>query len=152
MNRKIAKLLTNNITNDRVVTEMIMYICNKECNVENHLIDLCLATDAQLVTKEMIMEHIDKIKSLCMKYMDTIQEVSNVKIIYVDNITSQVMVGFKAKVIGWYHDQESANRGHSWDASTKETNEYKVKSIYTNTYSIHIPFRDIDIDIDVDVD
>lgn len=150
MNSKIAKLLSENLVNDKVVEEMIMYICNRDSHIEDHLIDLCLATDAQLITKEMIMEHIDKIKSLCMKYMDTIQEVSDVKIIYVDNIASQVMVGFKAKIIGWYHDQESANRGHSWEASTKETNEYKVKGIYANTYNIYIPFKDIDIDIDVD--
>ena len=150
MNSKIATLLSKNIKNNKIVTDMIMYICNKEYNVEDHLIDLCLATDAQFVTKEMIMENIDKIKPLCMKYMDTIQEVSDVEIIYVDNITSRVTVNFKAKVIGWYHDQESADRGHIWEASTKETNEYKVKGIYANTYSIYIPFRDIDIDIDVD--
>ena len=150
MNSRIAKLLSENLVNDQVVAEMIMYICNKEYNVEDHLIDVCLATDAQFVTKEMIMAHMDKVKSLCMKYMDTIQEVSDIKIIYIDNIANKIMVCFKAKVTGWYHDQESANKGHSWEASTKETNEYKVKGIYAYTYSIYIPFRDIDIDIDVD--
>ena len=150
MNSKIATLLSKNIKNNKIVTDMIMYICDKEYNVEDHLIDLCLATDAQFVTKEMIIAHIDKIKSLCMNYMDTIQEVSDIKIIYVDNIANKVMVGFKAKIIGWYHDQESADRGHRWEASTKETNEYKVKGMYANNYSIYIPFRDIDIDIDVD--
>ena len=35
MNRKIAKLLTRNITNERAITEMIMYICNKDNNVED---------------------------------------------------------------------------------------------------------------------
>ena len=148
MNSKIANLLSENINNKKIITEMIMYICNKEYNVEDHLIDLCLGTDANFVTKDMILKHIDKIKSLCMEYMDTIQEVSDVKIIHIYNISSQVCVGFKAKVAGWYHDQESADRGHSWEASTKETNEYKYKGIYTNTYSTYISFKDIDINVD----
>lgn len=146
MNRKIAKLLTNNIIDARVIAEMIIYICNKDNNVEDRLIDLCLDTDENFVTKDMILKHIDKIKSLCMKYMNTIQEVSDVKIIHIDNIASQVCVGFKAKVAGWYRDQESADRGHSWEASTKETNEYKFKGIYTNTYSTYMSFKDIDQD------
>ena len=66
MNSKIAKLLSENLVNEKVVEEMIMYICNRDSHIEDHLIDLCLATDAQLVTKEMIMKVSKKI------HLDTI--------------------------------------------------------------------------------
>ena len=146
MNSKIATLLSKHINNTKIIPEMINYICDRDCGVEDHLIDLCLGTDENFITKDMILKHIDKIKSLCMKYMDTIQEVSDIKIIHIDNIASQVCVGFKAKVAGWYRDKESADRGHSWEASTKETNEYKFKGIHTNTYSTYMSFKDIDQD------
>ena len=82
MNRKIAKLLTRNITNERAITEMIMYICNKDNNVEDRLIGLCLDADIKFVTKDMIMAHMDKLKPLCINYMKNIINVSSILFLY----------------------------------------------------------------------
>lgn len=86
MNSKIARLLAKNVTNNRIVADMIMFICNNHSIVEDHLLDLCLGTSTDFVTKAMVMTHINKIKPLCMKHMTGIKDVDNIKVISVDNI------------------------------------------------------------------
>lgn len=146
MNSKIAKLLAKNVTNDKIVADMIMFICNKHSNVEDHLIDLCLGTNTDFVTKEMVMTHINKIKPLCMQYMTRIEDVDNIKVISVDNIARQAIVYFTAKVTAWFKDQDSADKGDYWSANTKKEGEYKIKGTYTNSFDIEICFKDINID------
>ena len=148
MNSKIAKLLTKNITNDRVVTEMIMYICNKDNNVEDRLIDLCLGTNLEFVTKDMIMKHMDKVKPLCMNYMKNVTNVDNIKVIQIDNISRVATVEFNAEFMAWFKDQESADKKDSWYSSSKEDSEHKIKGSYNAICHTYIPFKDIDIDID----
>lgn len=145
MNSKIAELLAKNITNDRIVADMIMFICNNYNDVEDHLIDLCLDVNAKFVTKDMIMKHIDKIKPLCMQYMTRIEDVDNIKVVYIDNIVRQAIVDFTAKVTAWFKDQEDADEGDYWCSNEEENEDFKVKGTCTTTYSMYIPFKDIDI-------
>ena len=148
MNRKIAKLLTNNITNDRVVTEMIMYICNKDSQIEDRLIDLCLGTDIKFVTKDMIMAHMDKLKPLCMNYMKNVINVSNIKVTEIDNIYRVAIVKFTAEIMAWFKDQESADKKYSWHSNREEDAEHRFKGSYNSVCSICVSFKDIDINID----
>lgn len=148
MNSKIAKLLTRNITNDRAITEMIMHICNKDNNVENRLIDLCLDLDVKFVTKAMIMRHIDKVKPLCMNYMKNVINVSNIKVTEIDNISCVATVEFTAEIMAWFKDQESADKKSSWYANLEEDAEHRFKGSYNAVCHTYIPFKDIDIDID----
>ena len=146
MNRKIAKLLANNITNDRVVTEMIMYICNSDSNIEDRLINLCLGEDIKFVTKAMIMMHIDKVKPLCINYMKNIINVSNIKVTEIDNISRVATVNFTAEIVAWFKDQESADKKCSWCSNREEDAEHRFKGSYTTVCHRYIPFKDIDID------
>ena len=148
MNRKIAKLLTNNITNDKVVTEMIMHICNKDSQIEDRLIDLCLGTDIKLVTKDMIMAHMDKIKPLCMNYMKNAINVSNIKVTEIDNISRVATVEFTAEIMAWFKDQESADKKYSWYSNREEDAEHRFKGSYNAACSTYVSFKDIDINID----
>lgn len=152
MNSKIATLLSENIKNKQVVAEMISHICNKNSsnisNIENHLIDLCLGTDTNFVTKDMILEHIDKIQPLCMAYTENIESVSCIKVLQIDNIDCTAFIEFKAEVTAWFKDQESADKKYSWYSSREEDTEHKIKGTYTTTYSRYIPFKDIDITVD----
>lgn len=147
MNRKIAKLITNNI-NASSVTEMIMYICNKDSSVEDRLIDLCLDADVNFVTKDMILAHMDKIQTLCMAYMKNIESVSCINVLQVDNIDCTAFIEFKAEVIAWFRNKEEADKGRSWYSSIEEDDEHKIKGTYETIYSMYIPFKDIDINID----
>lgn len=146
MNSKIANLLSENIKNKQIVKEMIMYICDRDCCVEDNLIDLCLDADAKFVTKDMVLEHIDKIKPLCIKYRNNIESVFNIKVIDINNISRRVTIEFTAKLIAWFKDQESADKENSWNSVNKEDDEHKIKGTYTTDYSTYISFRDIDID------
>lgn len=146
MNSKIAKLLAKNITNDRIVAEMIMFICNNHSIVEDHLIDLCLGTNTDFVTKEMVMTHINKIKPLCMQYMTRIKDVDNIKVISVDNIARKAIVHFTAKVTAWFKDQKDADKGDYWSSNSKKEEEYKIKGTYTNSFDTEIWLKDIDMD------
>lgn len=146
MNSKIATLLSENITNKQVVAEMIMHICNKDNTVEDNLIDLCLGTNTDFVTKAMVMTRINKIKPLCMQYMTRIEDVDNIKVISVDNIARQAIVHFTAKVIAWFKDQKDADKGDYWSANSKEEDEYKIKGTYITEFNREIRFKDIDID------
>ena len=146
MNRKIAKLLTNNITNDRAITEMIIHICNKDSQIEDRLIDLCLGTDIKFVTKDMIMEHMDKIKPLCMNYMKNVINVSNIKVTEIDNISRVATVEFMAEIMAWFKDQESADKKISWYCNREKDAEHRFKGSYTTVCHRYIPFKDIDID------
>ena len=146
MNSKIANLLSENIKNKQIVKEMIMYICDRDCCVENNLIDLCLDADAKFVTKDMVLKHIDKIKPLCIKYRNNIESVSNIKVIDINNISRRVTIEFTAKLIAWFTDKESADKENSWNSVNKEDDEHKIKGTYTTDYSTYISFRDIDID------
>jgi hypothetical protein len=147
MNRKIAKLLTNNITNDRVVTEMIMYICNKHNNnVEDRLIDLCLSADIKFVTKDTIMEHMDKVKPLCMNYMKNVINVSNIKVVEIDNISRVATIEFTAEVMAWFKDQQSADKKDILCSNIEEDAEHRFKGSYNTKCYIYVSFKDIDID------
>ena len=146
MNSKIATLLSENIKNKQIIADMIMFICNKYNIVEDHLIDLCLDTNAEYVTKEMVMKHIDKIKPLCMQYMTRIEDVDNIKVVSIDNIARQAIVHFTAKVTAWFKDQKDADKGDYWSANTKKEGEYKIKGTYTNSFDTEICLKDIDID------
>lgn len=146
MNSKIANLLSENIKNKQIVKEMIMYICDRDCCVEDNLIDLCLDADAKFVTKDMVLEHIDKIKPLCIKYRNNIESVSNIKVIDINNISRRVTIEFTAKLIAWFEDQESADKENSWKSVNKEDDEHKIKGTYTTDYTTYISFKDIDID------
>lgn len=146
MNRKIAKLLTNNITNDRVVTEMIMYICNKDSQIEDRLINLCLGTDINFVTKDMIMVHMDKVKPLCMNYMKNVINVSNIKVTEIDNISRVATVEFTAEIMAWFKDQESADKKYSSCSDLEEDDEHRFKGSYNAVCSTYISFKDINID------
>lgn len=146
MNSKIAKLLAKNITNDRVVTEMIMYICNKDNNVEDRLIDLCLGTDTNFVTKDMILEHMDKIQPLCMNYMKNVINVFNIKVTEIDNISRVATVVFNAEIMAWFKDQESADKKDSWYSNREEDAEHKIKGSYNAVCRTYVPFKDINID------
>ena len=146
MNSKIAKLLTRNITNDRAITEMIMYICNKDNNVEDRLIDLCLDVDIKFVTKDMIMKHMDKVKPLCMNYMKNVINVSNIKVTEIDNISRVATVEFTADIMAWFKDQESADKKDSWYSNREEDAEHRFKGSYNAVCHIYVPFKDIDID------
>lgn len=148
MNSKIAKLMARDITNNRVVAEMIMHICNKDSQVEDRLIDLCLDTDIKFVTKAMIMTHMDKVKSLCMNYMKNVINVSNIKVTEVDNISRVATVEFTAEIMAWFKDQESADKKESWYSNREEDAEHKFKGTYTTTYSRYVPFKNIGIDVD----
>lgn len=146
MNSKIANMLSENIKNKQIVKEMIMYICDRDCCVEDNLIDLCLDADAKFVTKDMVLEHIDKIKPLCIKYRNNIESVSNIKVIDINNISRRVTIEFTAKLIAWFEDQESADKENSWKSVNKEDDEHKIKGTYTTDYTTYISFKDIDID------
>lgn len=148
MNSKIAKLLAKSITNDKVVENMIMCICNKHNNVEDHLIDLCLGTDANFVTKDMVLAHMDKIQPLCMAYLKNIESVSCINILEIDNINRTALIEFKAEVTAWFKDQESADKKSYWYSNEEKDEYYKVKGTYSTIYSIYVPFKDIDINID----
>ena len=152
MNSKIANLLAKNVTNDKVVAEMISHICNKNSstidNIESHLIDLCLGTDTNFVTKDMILEHMDKIQPLCMAYTENIESVSCINILQIDNIDCTVFIEFKAEVIAWFKDQKSADMKYSWASNSKENENFKVKGTYTSMCGMYIPFKDIDINVD----
>lgn len=152
MNSKIANLLAKNVTNDKVVAEMINHICNKNSsnmnNIENHLIDLCLGIDADFVTKDMILEHMDKIQPLCMAYTKNIKSVSCINVIQVDNIDCTAFIEFKAEVVAWFRNQEEADRCSSWYSSREEDDEHKIKGSYETIYNMYVPFKDIDIDVD----
>lgn len=152
MNSKIATLLSENIKNKQVVAEMISHICNKNTgdisNIENHLIDLCLGTDTNFVTKDMILEHMDKIQPLCMAYTKNIESVSCINILQIDNIDCTVFIEFKAEVTAWFKDQESADKKLSWRSNTEENEDFKVKGTYTTMCGMYIPFKDIDITVD----
>ena len=146
MNRKIAKLLTRNITNERAITEMIMYICNKDNNVEDRLIDLCLDADIKFVTKAMIMVHMDKVKPLCMNYMKNVINVSNIKVTEIDNISRVATVEFTADIMAWFKDQKSADKKDYWYSNREEDAEHRFKGSYSTVCDIYVPFKDIDID------
>ena len=146
MNRKMAKLLTNNITNGRAVTEMIMYICNKDNNVENRLIDLCLDADIKFVTKDVIMAHMDKVRPLCMNYMKNIINVSNIKVTEIDNISRAAIIEFTAEIMAWFKDQKSADNKDSWHFNREEDAEHRFKGSYNTVCHTYVPFKDIDID------
>lgn len=146
MKRKIAKLLTNNIINDRVVTEMIMYICNEDNSIEDRLIDLCLGTDIKFVTKEIIMAHMDKIKPLCMNYMKNVINVSNIKVTEINNISRVATVEFTAEIMAWFKDQESADNKVSWYSNREEDAEHRFKGSYSTVCHTYVPFKDINID------
>lgn len=148
MNSKIANLLSVNINNKKIITEMIMYICNKDSNVEDRLIDLCLGTDANFVTKDMVLAHMDKIQPLCMAYLKNIESVSCINILEIDNIDRTALIEFKAEVTAWFKDQESADKKDSWYSNKEKNEDYKVKGTYSTIYSIYVPFKDIDINID----
>lgn len=146
MNRKIAKLLTRNITNERAITEMIMHICNNDSNVEDRLIDLCLDADIKFVTKAMIMVHMDKVKPLCMNYMKNVINVSNIKVTEIDNISRVATVEFNAEIMAWFKDQESADKKNCWDSNREEDTERRFKGSYNSVCHIYVPFKDIDVD------
>lgn len=146
MNSKIANLLADNLKNKQIIAEMIMHICSESEVTEHRLIGLCLSTDAELVTKDIVLKHIDKIKPLCMKYMSNIIDVDNIKVDYIDNITCSAHIQFKATVEAWFKDKTSADRGASWYASDKEDNEHKIKGTYITECSTYIDFKDIDLD------
>lgn len=146
MNSKIANLLADNLKNKEIVVEMIMHICSESEVTERRLIDLCLSTDAEFVTKDVILKHIDKIKSLCMKYMSNIIDVNNIKVDYIDNIIGSAHIQFNATVEAWFKDKTSADRGDSWYSNNKEDNEHKIKGTYITECSTYIDFKDIDLD------
>ena len=146
MNRKIAKLLTRNITNERAIIEMIMYICNKDNNIEDRLIDLCLDADIKFVTKDMIMKHMDKVKPLCMNYMKNVINVSDIKVTEIDNISRVATVEFTAEIMAWFKDQESADKKDSWYSNREEDAEHRFKGSYNAVCHTYVPFKDIDID------
>ena len=152
MNSKIATLLSENIKNKQVVAEMISHICNKNSsninNIENRVINLCLGTDADFVTKDMILEHMDKIQPLCMAYTENIESVSCINVLQVDNIDCTAFIEFKAEVAAWFRNKEEANKGYSWYSSREEDDEHKIKGTYSNIYTMYIPFKDIDINVD----
>ena len=150
MNSKIANLLAKNVTNDKVVAEMISHICNKNSsnmnNIENRVINLCLGTDADFVTKDMILEHMDKIQPLCMAYTKNIENVSCINVLQVDNIDCTAFIEFKAEVTAWYKDKESADKKDSWFSNREENEDFKVKGTYNTVYTMYVPFKNIDID------
>lgn len=146
MNSKIANLLADNLKNKQIVAEMIMHICSESEVTEHRLIDLCLSTYVKFVTKDVLLKHIDKIKSICMKYRSNIINVDNIKVDYIDNIIGLAHIQFKAIVEAWFKDKESADRGASWYASNKEDNEHKIKGTYITTYYTYISFKDIDLE------
>ena len=148
MNSKIANLLSENINNKKIITEMIMHICSKDSNVEDKLIDLCLGTDANFVTKDMVLAHMDKIQPLCMAYTKNIESVSCINILEIDNIDCIALIEFKAEVTAWFKDQESADKKDSWYSNREKNEDYKVKGTYSTIYSMYIPFKDIDITVD----
>lgn len=147
MNSKIATLLSENIKNKQIIAEMIMYICNRDYAVEDHLIDLCLDTNKEFVNKYTVLKHIDKIKSILIKNESNIESVSNIKIVYVNNITRKATIEFTAKITAWFKDQESANKGNYWDSNDTEDDEHKIKCSYnSDIMRRYLPFKDIDID------
>ena len=152
MNSKIANLLAKNVTNDKAVAEMISHICNKNSsnisNIENRVINLCLGTDADFVTKDMILEHMDKIQPLCMAYMENIKSVSCINVLQVDNIDCTAFIEFKAEVTAWYKDKESADKKDSWFSNREENEDFKVKGTYNTVYTMYVPFKNIGIDVD----
>lgn len=152
MNSKIATLLSENIKNKQVIAEMISHICNKnnsnKKNIEDRIINLCLDTDAIFVTKDMILEHMDKIQPLCMRYINNIENVSDINVLEIDNIDCTAFIEFKAEVTAWFKDQESADKKNFWYANLEEDAEHRFKGRYNAVYHTYIPFKDIDIDID----
>lgn len=152
MNSKIANLLDKNVTNDRVVAEMISHICNKNSsnikNIEDRIINLCLGTDVDFVTKDMILKHMDKIQPICMAYTENIESVSCINVLQVDNIDCTAFIEFKAEVAAWFRNKEEADKGDSWYSSREEDDEHKIKGTYSTIYTMYIPFKDIDINID----
>jgi hypothetical protein len=152
MNSKIANLLAKNVTNDKIVAEMISHICNKNSsnmnNIEDHLVNLCLGTNKDFITKGDIIEHIDKIQPLCMAYTKNIENVSCINVLQVDNIDCTAFIEFKAEVTAWFRNKEEADKGYSWYSSREEDDEHKIKGTYSTIYTRYIPFKDIDINID----
>lgn len=146
MNIKIANLLANNLKNDKIITEMIMHIGITNEDIANRLITLCLGSDSEFVTKDILLKRMDKIKLLCMKYMSNIIDVDDIKIIYVDNIVGEAFVTFKAQVTAWFKNKESADKKESWYASSKLDDEHKFRDTYTTTCNTYISFKDIDLD------
>jgi len=148
MNSKIATLLSENIKNKQIIAEMIMYICNDDYTIEDHLIDLCLDTNKEFVNKYTVLKHIDKIKSILIKNESNIESVSNIKVVYVNNIARKATIEFTAKIPAWFKDQESANKGNYWDSNKTEDDEHKIKGSYNTVSTRYVRFKDIDIDID----
>lgn len=145
MNSKIANLLAKNITNDKVVADMIKYICDRDCGIENYLIDLCLSNDKAFITKEIVLKHIDEIQELCMKHADNIINTFNIKVVDVNNITRNIVIDFTAEITAWFKDQESADKGYVWCATNKKDNEHSIKGIYVTDYSMYVSFKDLGI-------
>ena len=131
---------------------MISHICNKNnsniSNIENHLIDLCLGTDANFVTKDMILEHMDKIQPLCMGYINNIKNVSDINVLEIDNIDCTTFIEFKAEVTAWFKDQESADKKDSWYSNREEDDKHKIKGTYSTIYNMYVSFKNIGIDVD----
>lgn len=151
MNSKTANLLAKNVTNDKFVAEMISHICKNSSNmnnIENRVINLCLGTDADFVTKDMILEHMDKIQPLCMAYTGNIESVSCINVVQIDNIDCTALIEFKAEVATWFRNKEEADKEYCWYSSREEDDEHKIKSTYSTTYTMYIPFKDIDINVD----
>lgn len=148
MNSKIANLLSKNINNRKIITEMIMYICNKDSDLTDKLIDLCLGTDANFVTKAMVLAHMDKIQPLCMEYAKNIESVSCINVLQIDNIDGTAFIEFKAEVTAWFKDQESADKKRSWYSTREKDDEHKIKGVYETIYNMYVPFKNIDINID----
>ena len=146
MNSKIANLLANNLGNKKIVAEMIMYICIKNNALEDSLIDLCLSTDDKFITKDILSKYMDKIKTLCMKYIRNAVDVYNIKINYINNIAGLIDIEFTARVEAWFTDKESADKGDSWCSNSKEDNEHKVKGTYVTRRNTYIDFKDLDLD------
>lgn len=145
MNSKIATLLSENIKNKQVIADMIKYICDKNHDIENDLIDLCLGNDKAFITKEIVLKHIDKIQELCMKHVNNAINVFNINVVDVNNITCYVTIEYKAEITAWFKDQESADKGYFWHAIDKEDNEHSIKGTYVTDYSMYVSFKDLGI-------
>ena len=145
MNSKIATLLSENIKNKQVVADMIKYICDRDCSIENYLIDLCLSNDKVFITKEIVLKHIDEIQELCMKHADNIINTFNIKVVDINNITRNVIIDFTAEITAWFKDQKSADNRYSWCATDKKDDEHSIKGSYVTDYSMYVSFKDLGI-------
>ena len=145
MNSKIATLLSRSINNTKIVPEMINYICDRDCGIEDHLVDLCLGADEIFVTKDNVLKHIDKIQSLCIKSRENIENVSNIKVIAINNIARNITIVFTAEVTAWFKNQDSADKRYAWCSTNKEDDEHHIKGTCITEYPMCISFKDIDI-------